>query len=71
MLISYAFQKAEAELSSGALCKPLCGDNRMAPSLESNGTCSFCEKAAVKVHDFLSQPGEIDKIVSFVKEVRS
>ena len=83
MLLSYAFQTDESELANGKLCAPLCGDSThkfvLPPQVKSsvvamaelqdNSTCNFCEKAATKVHDFLSQPGEIDKIINFVKEV--
>ena len=81
MGLSYLFQVVENELDSGKLCAPLCGsslDGKViglpAPFKTDDesplkDTCGICEKAASKVHDFLSQPGEIDKIINFVEEV--
>ncbi|QDZ20465.1 hypothetical protein HOP50_04g29820 [Chloropicon primus] len=80
MLLSYAIQTVEHEIDTGKLCDPLCGKKTkeaifgLPAPLKSEikplkDTCDVCEKAAAKVHDFLSQPGEIDKIVNFIEEV--
>ena len=82
MALSYAFQYVENALETGKVCSLLDCDSKtdaakvfglpdpakyeVAPLRD---TCDMCEKAATKIHDFLSQPGEIDKIVSFVEEV--
>jgi len=81
MGLSYLFQVVENELDSGKLCAPLCGSSldgkviglpvpfKTDDESPLKDTCGICEKAASKVHDFLSQPGEIDKIINFVEEV--
>ena len=77
MVLSYVLQKVDSALENGKLCAPLCGSNTkkqlIAPPaetiLQGNGSCNFCEQAAAKVHSFLSQPGEIDKIINFAKQL--
>ncbi len=70
LIVPYVLTYLEKELSSGKLCSPFCS-SQIAIKTDSNDgddMCSMCEQFAGKVHDFLSQPGEADKILGLATE---